>query len=110
MYSKSNITKEYKKGKTPVVSPIRQETLSILGENILLARKRRKLTQQMVAERADTTRLTVANIEKGNPSVAIGHYINVLAVLNQDKDLAKVCTNDSLGQKLIDIELLKKKS
>lgn len=75
----------------------------------MLARKRRKLTMEMVAQRADTTRLTVSNIEKGSPSVAIGHYMNVLATLNQENDLLKVAGDDELGRKLADIELMNKR-
>jgi len=75
----------------------------------MLARKRRNLTMEMVAERADTTRLTVSNIEKGSPSVAIGHYLNVLAVLHQEQDFLKLAADDELGRKLTDIELKKRK-
>ncbi len=75
----------------------------------MLARKRRNLTMEMVAERADTTRLTVSNIERGNPSVAIGHYLNVLAVLHQEHDFLKIAAEDELGRKLADIELKNKK-
>lgn len=72
------------RGKSPILFPVRQRILKQMGENIMLARKRRNLTMACVAERADTTRLTVSNIEKGSPSVAIGHYLNVLAVLHQE--------------------------
>jgi len=46
-----------------------QKVLIILGENIKLARLRRKYTTQWVAERADISRPTLLSIEKGNPSV-----------------------------------------
>ena len=75
----------------------------------MLARKRRNLTMEMVAERADTTRLTVSNIEKGSPSVAMGHYLNVLAVFHQETDFLKIAADDELGRKLVDIELKNKK-
>lgn len=97
------------RGKTPVLLPVRARILQDMGTNIMLARKRRKLTMQIVADRADTTRLTVSNIEKGSPSVAMGHYINVLAVLHQEDDLRQVAANDLLGRKLADIELSRKK-
>ncbi|WP_297809491.1 helix-turn-helix domain-containing protein [uncultured Methylophaga sp.] len=97
------------RGKSPVLLPARERILKQLGENISLARKRRKLTMEMVAQRADTTRLTVSNIEKGSPSVAIGHYMNVLATLNQENDLLKVAGDDELGRKLADIELMNKR-
>ncbi len=97
------------RGKSPVLLPARERILKQMGENIMLARKRRKLTMEMVAQRADTTRLTVSNIEKGSPSVAIGHYMNVLATLNQENDLLKVAGDDELGRKLADIELINKR-
>lgn len=93
------------RGKSPVVLPVRARILKQMGENIMLARKRRKLTMEMVAQRADTTRLTVSNIEKGSPSVAIGHYMNVLATLHQERDFLKLAADDELGRKLADIEL-----
>lgn len=97
------------RGKSPVLLPARERILKQMGENISLARKRRKLTMDMVAQRADTTRLTVSNIEKGSPSVAIGHYMNVLATLNQETDFLKLAGNDELGRKLADIELMSKR-
>lgn len=97
------------RGKSPVLLPARERILKQMGENISLARKRRKLTMEMVAQRADTTRLTVSNIEKGSPSVAIGHYMNVLATLNQENDFLKVAAEDELGRKLADIELMSKR-
>lgn len=39
--------------------------LEQMGENIKLARKRRKLTAVQVAERADIVRTTLYQIEKG---------------------------------------------
>jgi len=78
--------------------------LEQMGENIKLARKRRKLTAIQVAERADIVRTTLYQIEKGNPSVAIGAYFNVLSL--QD-DFLKLAADDELGRKLQDLELLK---
>jgi transcriptional regulator with XRE-family HTH domain len=77
-----------------------------VGENIKLARKRRKLTTIQVAERADIVRTTLYQIEKGNPSVAIGAYFNVLRVLGLQDDFLKLAADDELGRKLQDLELL----
>ena len=81
--------------------------LEQMGENIKLARKRRKLTAIQVAERADIMRTTLYQIEKGNPSVAIGAYFNVLRVLGLQDDFLKLAADDELGRKLQDLELLK---
>ena len=79
--------------------------LEQMGENIKLARKRRKLTAVQVAERADIVRTTLYQIEKGNPSVAIGAYFNVLRVLGLQDDFLKLAADDELGRKLQDLEL-----
>jgi transcriptional regulator with XRE-family HTH domain len=52
-----------------------------VGENIKLARKRKKLTTIEVSERAGIDRKTLYQIEKGAPSVSIGAYFNVLRSL-----------------------------
>ena len=79
-----------------------------VGENIKLARKRRKLTTLQVAERASIDRTTLYHIEKGNSSVSMGAYFNVLRVLNLQNDFLKLGADDELGRKLQDLELLAK--
>ena len=74
-----------------------------------MARLRRKHSTQQVSERANVTGSTLWRIEKGSPSVAIGTYVQVLFVLGLDKDLLKVATDDVLGRKLQDAELIVKK-
>ena len=58
--------------KSVTVLPQTQAILEQLGEQIKLARLRRHLSAELVAERAGVSRATVWNVEKGNPSVAIG--------------------------------------
>lgn len=77
-----------------------------LGENIKLARKRRKLTTLQVSERADINRSTLYQIEKGSPSVAIGAYFNVLRTLGLQDDFLKLAADDIYGRKLQDLGLL----
>ncbi len=79
--------------------------LTEFGENIKLARLRRKLSAEQVAQRANISRPTLLSIEKGHPGVAIGSYAQVLFVLNLEKDLLKVAEDDILGRKLRDAEL-----
>lgn len=95
--------------RSPVVFPRNQKVLTALGENIRLAYKRRKLTQTQISERTGLSRLTIRKIEQGDPNVAIGHYISVLAVLGLAEDMLAVARDDELGRKLQDIELLRKK-
>ena len=92
--------------KSTVVLPQTQEILNQMGEQIRLARLRRHLSAELVAERAGISRMTLSNIEKGSPSVAIGSYAAVLHALNGiDKDLLLVAKDDELGRKLQDLEL-----
>ena len=96
------------KSKKPILLPETSKILGEFGENLKLARLRRKLSTQQVSERANVTRSTLWRIEKGSPSVAIGTYVQVLFVLGLDKDLLKVATDDILGRKLQDAELIVK--
>lgn len=93
--------------KKQILFPKHLTILKKMGENIKLARKRRKLTAVQVAERADMVRTTLYQIEKGNPSVAMGAYFNVLRVLGLQDDFLKLAADDQLGRKLQDLELLK---
>ena len=86
--------------------PKAKRVLSELGENIKLARLRRKLTMEQVAERANLSRSTLWMIEKGAPRVAMGAYAQVLFVLGLEKDFLKLAQDDRLGRKLQDANLL----
>ena len=48
------------------------QNLQIMGEQIMLARKRRHLSMQDIADRATVTRLTVSKVEHGDPTVSMG--------------------------------------
>ncbi|MDO5656390.1 MAG: helix-turn-helix transcriptional regulator [Flavobacteriaceae bacterium] len=72
-----------------------------------LARKRRKFTTIQVAERAGIARSTLYLIEKGEPSVSLGAYFNVLLVMGLQNDFLKLAADDELGRKLQDLALLK---
>ncbi len=95
------------KSKKQLLFPKHQKILDQLGENIKLARKRRKFTAVQVAERASINRTTLYHIEKGNSSVSIGAYFNVLRVLGLHNDFLKLAADDEFGRKLQDLELLK---
>ena len=88
------------------VSPKTAEILEQMGEQIKLARLRRRLSAELVAERAGISRATLWNVEKGSPSVAIGIYAAVLHALgNMDSDFLLVAKDDELGRTLQDLEL-----
>ena len=86
--------------------PKQAKILATLGENIKLARLRRKLTAEQIAERAGISRRTLVSVEKGLPGVAIGTYVQVLFVLDLLDDLLKVAQDDKLGRKLQDAKLI----
>ena len=95
------------KKKSVVLMPKTLEILKTMGEQIKLARLRRRLPADLVAERARISRATLWSIEKGAPSVSIGMYAAVLYSLNNmDSDLLKIAKDDELGRKLQDLELL----
>lgn len=94
---------------TVTLLPSVERILSVLGENIKLARLRRKLTSALVAERAGITRQTLTKVEKGDPGVAMGIYASVLHALNFEKDLLNVAKDDELGRTLQDLNLFTRK-
>ncbi|MBO4695238.1 MAG: helix-turn-helix domain-containing protein [Clostridia bacterium] len=81
--------------------PYMREMFSQIGEQIKLARLRRRLPVALVAERAGISRATVWKIEKGDPSVSIGSYAYVLRALNgMEKDLLLIAKDEELKSKL----------
>ncbi len=94
--------------KKQLIYPTLQETLAEMGQQFILARKRRGLTMVQVAERANIHRETLRKIEKGDASVALGAYFNVLRVMNLHKDFLKLAADDEFGKKLQDLNLLSK--
>jgi transcriptional regulator with XRE-family HTH domain len=91
--------------KSPTLLPKTQQILTEFGENIRLARLRRKLSSEQVAERAGMGRSTLIKVERGSPGVGIGHYLNVMKVLGLEKDFLKLAEDDVLGRKLQDAGL-----
>lgn len=89
-----------------VLSTKTAKILKELGLNIKLARLRRKLSSEMISERADITRTTLNSIEKGLPTVRIGAYLKVLTVFGLESDVLKVAQDDILGRKLQDAKIL----
>lgn len=89
--------------------PKHERQFKQLGENIKLARLRRKLSAEQVAERAGISRTTLWNIESGSPNVAMGAYFMTLLALGLEDSFLKIADDDVLGRKLQDLNLLPKK-
>ena len=94
------------KTRNTILLPRAQKPISVLGENIKLARLRRKFSAEQVAERANISRPTLVSIEKGNPNVTIGAYVKVLSVLGLENDIMEVANDDKLGRRLQDAKLI----
>ena len=86
-----------------------EQKMSVVGEQIKLARLRRNLSVAQVAERATCYPLTVSRIEKGVPTVAIGIYLRVLYALQLDDDILWLAKEDKLGKTLQELSLKTRK-
>lgn len=93
--------------KTASLPPTLKQTLKLLGENIRLARLRRKISMEMLSERAGMSRNTLRAIERGDSAVTLGAYGSVLFCLGLDNDLLLIAKDDPLGRRLQDAGLLK---
>jgi len=80
-----------------------RNTLVKLGEDIAVARKKRRISTVSMAERAFISRNTLYKLERGDPTVSIGIYATVLSILNLVERLGDVAerSKDELG---LDIE------
>lgn len=88
-----------------VLYPKAVNALRVLGENLRLARRRRRITAKMMSERANLSVMTLRAIERGSPHVAMCNYMAVIACLGFQDDVAAVAANDVLGRDLQDAEL-----
>ena len=92
--------------KAAIIMPKTREILEQMGEQMKLARLRRRLSSQLVAERAGISRQTLNAIENGSSTVSIGSYAAVLHALNNlDTDLLLIAKDDEFGRKLQDLDL-----
>ncbi len=95
--------------KSPKLLPKEKRILEHIGENIKLARLRRKFTTEQVANRANISRKTLWHVEKGSEHISIGVILQVLSVLGLKDDLTSIAKDDVLGRKLQDLDLIMKK-
>ena len=93
-----------------LIYPGMKSNLEIMGEQIKLARLRRSLSASLVSERANISRATLWQIEKGCPTVSIGAYCAVLHALGGlDEDLTLIAKEDKTGRTFQDLGLKIKK-
>ena len=86
----------------PVISALRK-----LGQDIKDARRRRRITAQLMAQRAGLSRSTIGKIEKGDPTASMGSYGAVLFVLGMERRLSDLVDSmhDLVGRRLEDESL-----
>lgn len=89
------------------ILPATENILETMGEQIKLARLRRDLSAELLAERAGISRTSLWKVESGSPAVAIGIYAAVLRALGgMDTDLLLIAKDDELGRQMQDLNLL----
>jgi transcriptional regulator with XRE-family HTH domain len=73
--------------------------LKKLGADIRVARKRRRMTQQRLADGAGVTLPTIRRLELGDPGVSLATLAMVLVVLGESRRLADLLDtgSDDLG-------------
>lgn len=88
--------------KTPLLPIVIRRELAALGIDLQHARRRRRLTTIMVAERAHITRPTLLRVERGDPSVSLGVYATVLWVLGFGDRISRLAAaeTDAVGLSL----------
>ncbi len=91
--------------KNIVIYPSSAKELEALGERLRDARLRRRFSMATVCARADISRPSLYKVEKGDPSVSIGIYVQVLRVLGLVGDLGLIAKEDLLGRRLQDESL-----
>lgn len=84
--------------------------LHAVGEQIRMARLRRNLSLELVADRAQCSRATAGKVEKGDPTVSMGAYLRILNALQLTDDIDLIARDDKLGRDLQDIKLRKRAS
>lgn len=77
------------KSKNALPIPVKH-ALRKLGQDIALARKRRRITTSLLAERAFITRNTLKRAESGDAGVSIGIYATLLFNLGMVSRLAEI--------------------
>jgi len=90
--------------------PAVRRSMTKLGHDIRIARQKRRLTAEMMAERMGISKPTYIRVERGDPTVGIGIFAMALFVLGLGSpfgDLVDASRDDQAL--LLDIERLPKR-
>ena len=76
-----------------------QFALKKLGKDINNARRRRRISKSMMAERAGIAINTLSKVEEGNSGTSMAAWVSVLFVLGLTENLQDICDlkNDTTG-------------
>ena len=87
-----------------------QFALKKLGQDINNARRRRRISKSMMAERAGIAINTLSKVEEGSPGTSMAAWVSVLFVLGLTENLKDICDlkNDATGIMLEDEDLPKR--
>jgi transcriptional regulator with XRE-family HTH domain len=93
-----------------LLPPGLRRSLAKFGKDLARARRKRRLTAAMMAERIGVAKSTYARMEKGDPAVAMGAYAMALFVLGFGEALGELidARNDERGL-ILDEERLPKR-
>lgn len=72
------------------LQPSMKKTIQRLGENIKIARKRRRIPLRQMSERAMVSVPTLRKVEAGNPTVSLGIIVQILWVLQLHEGLKSI--------------------
>ena len=89
----------------PKLSAPQMRLLRDFGERLQIARLRRRRCMATVCGYAGISRMTLYRAEQGNPAVALGTYLRILAVFRLEDDLARLAKDDLVGRMMQDVEL-----
>ncbi len=93
-----------------VLPPRLKRSLAKFGRDLAVARRKRRLTLAMMAERVGVSKATYQRLEKGDPTVAFGAYAMALFVLGFGDAFANLAdaADDQLGLSLDELRLPKR--
>jgi transcriptional regulator with XRE-family HTH domain len=90
--------------------PIVLQSLQLLGENLAIARLRRKESQRVWAQRLGVSVPTLIRLEKGDPGVSCGLYATALWLMGRVRSLPELAAPEhDLGALELDIRAAAKR-
>jgi len=92
-----------------ILLPKQEMILHTLGEQIKLARLRRNLSVEQLAERAGIAHTTVIRLEHGDGGTAVSTLAKTLFALGLEQDILLIAKDDLMGYRIQDAGLLVKK-